>query len=385
MSVELAVELTLRLGVSSGRVTQVRLNSNRPLGATRILLGRELTQIPNLVGGLYSVCGRSQGVAAWLACKAASGQPIPDSARVVADSLVLLESAREHALRLLVNWPRLLGASPDLALFQGLKLLLDGLEGQLLPDRLLDWELPTLLPASYATLIDELQAMLALDLDPEPLLDARWFRALRWLPARLLSEGLAGLGTTSVATLPALPVAVWEPYLGGAMAANFVARPCWEGLPREVGPLARMNSHSLLISAIAHHGRGVLTRLLARLLELQVGAERLWDRYANMGQSPTDWFRPAPGVGLASVETARGLLVHRVVARHGAVVDYRILAPTEWNFHPRGVLQGLRGLMVDQPERLRQRAGMAVTALDPCVDYRLIIDPDQGGGRYPLL
>ena len=44
----------------------------------------------------------------------------------------------------------------------------------------------------------------------------------------------------------------------------------------------------------------------------------------------------ADGVGLGQVQAARGLLVHRVAIRAGRVADYRILAPTEWNFHPQG-------------------------------------------------
>lgn len=379
-----AGELVLHLRVMDGQIQSLELVSSRAITATRVLLGRPVAVIPALVASLFSVCGRSQSVAAWLACRAAVGAPIPDATRRALSGVVLTEMTREHAMRLLLDWPKRLGAEPDLPLFQGLKLLLDSLEERLLPGRELDWHIPRASSAESAQVVDELQAMLALDLDPEPLLGVRWFRALRWLPARLLSEHIATLGDTPVETLSPLPVADWEAPLGGESAWDFIAAPTWQGNPREVGAMARLVRHPVLVAARAQYGRGVLTRLLARLLELQGLPEQLWECLSATSRV-VDVCQPAPGVGLASVETARGLLVHRAVVAEEHIVDYRILAPTEWNFHPQGAIQGLMGLRAESVEQLRQRVRMVVTALDPCVEYRLVIDPDQGRGAFPLL
>jgi Ni,Fe-hydrogenase I large subunit len=68
------------------------------------------------------------------------------------------------------------------------------------------------------------------------------------------------------------------------------------------------------------------------------------------------------------VETARGLLVHRVRIAEGRVADYRIVAPTEWNFHPQGALaRGLVGMGAGNAIALKRQALLAVQALDPCV------------------
>jgi len=57
------------------------------------------------------------------------------------------------------------------------------------------------------------------------------------------------------------------------------------------------------------------------------------------------------------------------------IARYRILAPTEWNFHPRGALAaGLLGVHAPSAAELRRRADWLVQALDPCVEYRLLID-----------
>ena len=67
---------------------------------------------------------------------------------------------------------------------------------------------------------------------------------------------------------------------------------------------------------------------------------------------------------------ARGLLIHWVELAPGAadnarVNSYRVLAPTEWNFHPRGALaDSLRGGRPDAA-----RALLAGAVLDPCVEF----------------
>ena len=86
------------------------------------------------------------------------------------------------------------------------------------------------------------------------------------------------------------------------------------------------------------------------------------------------------GVGLAQVQAARGLLVHRVALQAGRVADYRILAPTEWNFHPQGAAAlGLATLPDADDETLQRLGGLFITALDPCVAYDLRIMPEPGG------
>jgi Ni,Fe-hydrogenase I large subunit len=50
------------------------------------------------------------------------------------------------------------------------------------------------------------------------------------------------------------------------------------------------------------------------------------------------------------------------------VLDYRVLAPTEWNFHPRGALAvTLAGRRAGSLQALRREAQRLIDALDPCV------------------
>ena len=80
------------------------------------------------------------------------------------------------------------------------------------------------------------------------------------------------------------------------------------------------------------------------------------------------------GVGIAQVSAARGLLVHRVALDQGRITEYRILAPTEWNFHTRGVVaQGLAALPPCDVGTLERLASLFVTAVDPCVEYHVTV------------
>ena len=56
------------------------------------------------------------------------------------------------------------------------------------------------------------------------------------------------------------------------------------------------------------------------------------------------------------------------------VTDYRIVAPTEWNFHPGGPLaQGLKGRSAADTGQLEREARTVVQSLDPCVACRVEI------------
>jgi hypothetical protein len=49
------------------------------------------------------------------------------------------------------------------------------------------------------------------------------------------------------------------------------------------------------------------------------------------------------------------------------VAQFRVLAPTEWNFHPHGTLaRALAGGRLDAAQ-----ARLAALALDPCIEFRV--------------
>jgi Ni,Fe-hydrogenase I large subunit len=77
---------------------------------------------------------------------------------------------------------------------------------------------------------------------------------------------------------------------------------------------------------------------------------------------------------VAWVETSRGRLHHFVALQDGRLRRYRILAPTEWNFHPRGVAAALLAAL-PPGAGLRARAERVVHVVDPCVGCRIDLEP----------
>jgi Ni,Fe-hydrogenase I large subunit len=162
--------------------------------------------------------------------------------------------------------------------------------------------------------------------------------------------------------------------VGSALAADvaFERVPSWQGAPAETGALARMRAQPWVAALVARSGRSALARLAARVVELVALVRPDTPQRARVaGAVPI-----APGAGLGWVETARGLLVHAVEVAAGLVRSYRIVAPTEWNFHPRGALAaGLTGVAATGEDELRRLVHLAVESLDPCVAYRVEVSP----------
>jgi len=385
----------LRLHHRDGRVRRVEVRSDRPRVAEMLFAGRPVDRVLQSIPLLYSVCAVAQGSAAVAACEQALGMPPAPRQRTARTLLVNLESLREHLLRITVDWPALLGeaagaeAAEVHALFRGFTADLypenDAFQpggGSLAPhgdhlrarvDAVGDI-LERVVFAMSPTRWEELETPPAL---------VRWSGRGATVAARLLhrvmADGLAALGRCTVAPLPALdPAALHRRF---HLDTTFTAAPTWEGEPRDTGPLTRQWHQPLVAEVSRLHGNGLLARLVARLSEVaflyrqvRVGIEVLNGRSIFAAGFPERWSK-GEGVGLAEVETARGRLVHRVELRGSQIQRYQILAPTEWNFHPAGVVgAGLLGVTVD--EEMERRVSMLINSVDPCVGWTLEVQSD---------
>ena len=365
-------ELVVRVESRGGRVTAASARAERPRVADRLFPGRPAHEAAALARSLFALCGRSQAIAAESAVEAIRGVASPADQRA-RELRIGAETLLEHAWRLLVDAPQLAGRDPAAAPFalgrRALAPFLDASGDQVAVrdlDSVLDWSRAALLgrsPSDFLA-IDTLEAFLDW---------TRWSSTpAASFCARLLSEDPA-LGASDVALLPAA-----DGWIPGALAgaidgdAAFDSRPTLDGTARETGPLARTASHPLLAACTAAWGRGFGARLVARLVE---SATLL----ASMGTGDPATRPPArhgaaatgDGAGIAWVETARGLLVHRVALAGESIAAYRIVAPTEWNFHPEGAFaRGARNLAAVDDEALEARVRRLVASLDPCVGVR---------------
>jgi hypothetical protein len=107
-----AGRVRVRLSVENDAVAAVAVTCERP-DVVAVLRGRPADEAVQLVPLIYSLCGQAQGIAARLALAAARGAP----AAAHVDGRAAAEAMREHAWKLLVDWPKALGTVPDESLF----------------------------------------------------------------------------------------------------------------------------------------------------------------------------------------------------------------------------------------------------------------------------
>ncbi|MGD9831952.1 MAG: hypothetical protein AB7U92_04270 [Piscinibacter sp.] len=342
------------------------ISSSRPMLAARVARGRPADDLPGTLGALFTLCAHAHRLTARRAVMAARGEV---AVSTPSDRLTLRAgTAREHVLRIAHDWHRLLpgapAAEPALRL-RSCPLWRDDLD---VHDQLAD--LPAWL--AHHWLAEPVSSWLAAHrLDPQGW-TARWSAAADTPLARLLCSQRKAM--LSIAT-PARPLRLLDaplatmPRLARRMAEEpgFCARPDWLGVPAETGPWTRVAD----VACAPIHNAWM--RLVARLVDLlQLSLPQGHDRLAE-GALPL-----GPGEAVAWTEMARGLLVHWVQLEDGPqrarVADCRVLAPTEWNFHPNGVLaQALAGL---QGEARADQAACAAVAFDPCVDFDIQLLPE---------
>ena len=193
-------------------------------------------------------------------------------------------------------------------------------------------------------------------------------RDVRCRACRADPRGRAPLGASDVDFLRTAPTADERGAGAGPRSTTptSTTRRSWQGAARETGALARMAGHPLVAdAAIARLGRGVGARLVARLVEIGRGAGR--PAAAATARSPSA--TPPPS---RWVETARGLLVHRVRARRRADrrLSHRRAHGVELSSARAPSRTGRSRWPLDDAARLESDVRWIVASLDPCVGVR---------------
>jgi Ni,Fe-hydrogenase I large subunit len=374
-------ELNVVLRWDGQSVTGVDVRSTRPFAAARILARRTTAAAAATVPMLFSVCGGAQRAAA-VSALAAAGAADVDADAVRDSNGVALETIQEHVWRLLIDWPQAMGRAPNATPVAAVRHRIAAAA------RTADGRGTLGDPAAMRNLGAELSGLAAqaiygmppaawVDLATAEALDAWTARAATPCATLLhaMQAEMPALGRSAVRLMPAPTrgalLRVVVPAQDGD--PDFERAPTWEGAPVETGALARTARHPIVSALILRNGHAAATRYVARLVDLAWALRGICQGSHDDSERPwVQAFAVGKAEGCAAVQTARGLLVHRVRVESGRVVDYRIVAPTEWNFHPRGALaSGLAGLPAGSRRELQTHARIAVQALDPCVPCRL--------------
>jgi len=341
----------------------------------RLLAGQRGEQVGHTLTSVFTLCAHAHRRTAALALAAAQHDAAHPSAAQAA-VLLYVETARDHLRAIALDWPqRQPSPTPDahaLAWLRGCPLPLASAKTIVDADSawqslagLRTWLEQSVLQQPVGDWLGAYRAPQAL---------AEWCSAqAAWLaPARCLANWHAAASalapeTRLLALLDADPArqATQLRQLAQALVndPDFVQHPSWLGQCAENGPWARLRHRSMQAS-MRHTA---WTRLAARWLELLelAAATPEVDRAGAAPLLSSGALKLADGQALAWCEMARGLLLHWVqLDPAGGVLDYRVLAPTEWNFHPAGALaRAVAALAADDT----QTARILAAAYDPCV------------------
>ncbi len=333
-------QIHVELHVKNGLVDNVSITSDRSDVSARMFKGRDVVEVTQIIGSVFSLCSKAQTIAALEAIEAAQGIYVSDAQKNARECLRIAEMITQTAMRLGLGWPHPLGLEQNFELVRQCMATEVGLEKALMNGA--GWKISG-----------------GIDIDPD--------RAVANALKDPLGERIAGIfqaGGYVESIYKALEKHDLMTF--GALKKN--------ELP-EIGAFTRQWNNELVLMKRLTYGAGLAARFEAVLADLKFLFSNLVGVIENLS---SDGVVPqnanGSGEGYSDVETARGNLHHEVKIKDGKVEEYRIEAPTELNFSDDGpVVTGLVGVDASNEEALARAAELHILAIDPCVQFTMEI------------
>ncbi len=370
----LGIELTL----AETAVVSVEIHSSRPVGTARALCGCTLDEALRLLSTLFPVCGTAQTLAGLAAAETATGRIAAPAVHHARRSLVVSEMLTSQVWRFAVDWHALADLPVDLTVVKSVRDTLAGLAHDLFGE--VDWRHPGggETAGRIGQAIDRVNragrslrrqilgpATASLDsVDAVELWAAQGETAAALLVREALAPPMRTVGTHGLPMLSKTDPQWFGAHLEGDPL--FGVAPSVDGLPAETGPFATLH-HPVLQEARHRWGDGLPARLLAAVLDALLLPGRLNGLLSEIPARPgvPSAALKSQGSGCGVADTIRGPVAHWLRLEDDRIIDYRTVAPTEWNFHPNGVfVHGLKRRTVADAHRAGQ---LLVAALNPCV------------------
>lgn len=162
---------------------------------------------------------------------------------------------------------------------------------------------------------------------------------------------------------------------------SWIKAPRYDGLPMEVGPLARM-----WFNGEYRRGFSTMDRILARVLELKKIIDIMEGilkriQMQNTEQGVYQFVGELNGKGLT--DTSRGALGHWVAVNNLQIQNYEIVTPSAWNLSSedsrgiKGVLEkSLIGTVIQNVENPVE-IGIIARSFDPCISCATHVTSDK--------
>lgn len=305
-----------------------------------------------------------------LACAAATGEAPPAGGeRLRTERRLAAETIDMHLRRLLLDWPPRLGFEPHMNRYAEFHRRL-ARAGEHESDFLLGGDVLDLVAREMlAGFFSQIRM-------PHGINEFLDRLASGGSLSSVLSE-LIALGPTTVPPTRRTPLlgtmsaAAWVAAIGPWPEDAFVRYPLWAGEAAETGPLAR-HAASPLVRLLLDRGDRVSARLFAKAIDVADCASTMRHPGSEEVAPLIDACQAAPGVGMARVITARGVLLCWVRLAEGRIAECAIVPAGAWNLQAEGVycreamcLEAADGAA----ESLKKRLEWLMLAIDPSLPF----------------
>jgi len=333
---------------------------SRPEHLSRLLQGKPPASGQQMIALLFSICRWAQAITSARALEYCLGIKVSARLEQQRNALVWLEVLQEHLWLLLVRLPQALDLPAQQERLAQISPCLQATskrwheQGRLAQISSVAASKSTQ-PAALIRIDSALQqpaANLLLQLPVEALVAA--ITELDWRSSYRLQAALADL----------------QPVVQDGFMLHAV----------ETGPVVRQQHQESVAAALAA-GQTLLPRLQAVIAETRQLLQWLVDGRAEtpLTELMPDGTCSVPGhmhqeqMAVARTETARGSLLHEVALTpdRQRIQHYHIQAPTDCNFHVRGVLQKLVVGMQPKSDPSKQQLKVLVQLMNPCVGWEL--------------
>ncbi|MFC4348595.1 hypothetical protein ACFO5Q_12145 [Kordiimonas lipolytica] len=341
---------------------RVQVGMREAFKPEKILEGISCEEAISRIGALYSLCRTGQTQAAFTAFEQAKAvQPTGHESRI-RECLILTERLGENLMRLAIDWPKWTGATAPKFAFPAAKVLVDAIKTIFDEENASGSQGPKGLEPTLA----QIEKFIECEILEIPL--ARWL-SLRgneidsWclngqqLPARAMAYVIKNR---------------WQ-QIGAAQdpAPTMAAETSTDATTVETSLYTRWRNEKLIGSCETGPRGGLLARLLCRLVEIAKLPDLIRNTYSGDKAIETKCSLEG-GCASATVQVARGRLIHSVKLDGNIVTRYRISSPSHVNFSPDGMAQRIfQQIFEKNRSQLSDVANMMVRTADPCVPYVL--------------
>jgi coenzyme F420-reducing hydrogenase alpha subunit len=383
-------EIKISVVARSGQVESVSITSTRPLHITKLFAGKSIDSVADIMNALYHLCNTAHRFAFLRLLDESTVITLSQNEIQAYNLLLDLETIREHCFSIASKWSQdtdnlvdtniinllatlkeinstlfantdaLSLADKELQSFNSIEKLIIKLEQQL--QNLLIGSKNN--SESIFTDMDSFNNWLQVG-------ESKSVTFLNYLQQHKLNE----MGDVKVFHLPDLDPEELSGLLDNEV---YIRQPSYQDTTCETTPYSRQSKHQFIKQLVNVHGNGVLTRAVSQLLEVFELLNKVKCDYKNIKAETISYKVQFPTLeksALVQLEAARGRLVHQLSIENEKIKSYQILAPTEWNFHPKGVLNHMiKSLNFTDKEDLINKVRLLINAIDPCVGYSIKVD-----------